>query len=196
MPTANLQRIWPLTICAIPQRAMQLTLPMTLPIEKCLTTTTALVTQAWAGGAWPQNSIGPNGQPLCKFSRRTVRTLQAQLGWRKQLCSAAITTRVHTHTHTHTRTYQAVRRKDASNSRFQCSTCGANKHIYLHTHSHKGTQACKIAASKQYRNSLRFLPIEATLRYHTLRAMNEVTCSKISILKLINHQAQLNHTDH
>ena len=101
-----------------------------------------------------------------------------------------------THTHTHTRTYQAVRRKDASNSRFQCSTCGANKHIYLHTHSHKGTQACKIAASKQYRNSLRFLPIEATLRYHTLRAMNEVTCSKISILKLINHQAQLNHTDH
>ena len=34
--TANLQRIWPLTLCDVPQRAIQPTLGMPRAIEKCL----------------------------------------------------------------------------------------------------------------------------------------------------------------
>ena len=47
MPTSNLQRIWPLTSCNIPGRAIQVTLARTLAIEKCLPSNVINTTGNW-----------------------------------------------------------------------------------------------------------------------------------------------------
>ena len=48
LQNANLQRVWPLNACVIPHRAIQLTLPMTLAVQKCAHAKVINTTDNWS----------------------------------------------------------------------------------------------------------------------------------------------------